>query len=243
VLLDAAIRTGGPLAVAARGGLRGGERRRLGLERIDLYQFHWPDYGTGTPVEESWGTLDALCHEGKVRWVGVCNFTVDLLGRCEPVRHVDSLQAQLSLLSRHAREELIPWCRANGTGVVGYSALASGLLTGGFSPERLAVDDWRRRSPAFQEPKLSQALALVDRLRPVAGRLGASVAAIAVAPALAVPGVTGAIVGARRPTQVDDWLAAGDLQLGDEDLAEIERAIQETGAGTEKAPQPPGVSR
>jgi len=107
----------------------------------------------------------------------------------------------------------------------------------------LAVDDWRRRSPAFQEPKLSQALALVDRLRPVAGRLGASVASIAVAPALAVPGVTGAIVGARRPTQVDDWLAAGDLQLGDEDLAEIERAIQETGAGTEKAPQPPGVSR
>jgi aryl-alcohol dehydrogenase-like predicted oxidoreductase len=218
--------------------------RRLGLERIDLYQFHWPDYGTGTPVEDSWATMAELVREGKVRWVGVSNFDVPLLERCEPVRHVDSLQPPLSLLNRHAREEVIPWCRTNGTGVIVYSPMASGLLTGSFNRQgldRLAPDDWRRRGPAFQEPKFSQNLAFVERLEPIAARLGTTVASVAIVWTLAVPGVTGAIVGGRRPAQLDDWLGADELELYDETLVEIARALQQTGAGTDEPTLPPPV--
>lgn len=213
--------------------------RRLGIERIDLYQFHWPDIGTGTPVEESWATMAALVDEGKVRWIGVSNFGVELLERCQAIRHVDSLQPPLSLLSRHARRELIPWCARNGTGVIVYSPLASGLLGGRFDLDRLAADDWRRRAPAFQEPKLSQALALVERLRPVAARLGCEVRDVALAWVLAVPGVTGAIVGARTPEQVAGWVSAAGVELSADDVAEVERAIAETGAGVEVPPTPP----
>jgi aryl-alcohol dehydrogenase-like predicted oxidoreductase len=218
--------------------------RRLGIERIDLYQFHWPDYGTGTPVEESWGAMAELVEEGKVRWAGVSNFSVELLERIEPVHHVDSLQPPLSLLSRHARTELLPWCERNGTGVIVYSPMASGLLTGSFNREgieRLAPDDWRRRAPMFQEPKLSQNLALVDRLAPVAERLGIGLAELAVGWTLAAPGVTAAIVGARRPEQVDAWLGAAGVTLSPDDLAEIESAVAKTGAGTADPPQPPPV--
>lgn len=218
--------------------------RRLRVERIDLFQFHWPDYGTGTPVEESWGAMAELQSEGKVRRLGVCNFPLDLLRRIEAVHHVDSLQPPVSMLSRHAREELIPWCAASGTGVIAYSPMGSGLLTGSFGREglgRLAPDDWRRRSPMFAEPKLSQNLALVERLRPVAERLGCGLPALAVAWVLAVPGVTGAIVGVRRPDQADGWLPAAAIELGPDDLAEIERAIEETGAGTVDPPRPPGT--
>ena len=200
--------------------------RRLGVERIDLYQFHWPD--PDTPVEESWSTMAELVDEGKVRWIGVCNFTVELLERCEAIRHVDSSQPPLSLLTRGARDDVIPWCRDHATGVIVYSPMASGLLTGAFSKERvdqLAEDDWRRRDAAFQEPRLSQSLALVDRLRPIADRLGCSLASLAVAWTLSVPGVTGAIVGARRPDQVDDWLAAGERELGPEVVDEIEQLL------------------
>ena len=219
--------------------------RRLGIEQIDLYQFHWPDYGTGTPVEESWGVMGELQDEGKVRFIGVCNFPLDLLRQIEAVRHVDSLQPPLSMLNRHAREQLIPWCAAHGTGVISYSPMASGLLTGSFSRdglERLAPDDWRRRAPMFTEPKFSQNLALVERLRPVAERLGCDLPALAVAWALAVPGVTAAIVGARRPAQVDSWVPAAELELSQDDLGEVERAIADTGAGTDEPPQPPGVT-
>jgi aryl-alcohol dehydrogenase-like predicted oxidoreductase len=146
--------------------------RRLGVERIDLYQFHWPDYGTGTPVEESWATMAALAAEGKVRWCGVSNFDVPLLERCEAIRHVDSLQPRLNLIDRHALDELIPWARANGTGVIGYSPLGSGLLSGNFDRDRLADDDWRRRAPQFQDPQLGRNLELVERLRALAERLG-----------------------------------------------------------------------
>jgi aryl-alcohol dehydrogenase-like predicted oxidoreductase len=215
---------------------------RLGVERIDLYQFHWPDYATGAPVEDSWAVMGDLVDQGKVRWIGVCNFDVELLERCEAVRHVDSLQPPLSLLSRHARDALIPWCLEHGTGVIVYSPQASGLLTGSFSRERLeqlAPDDFRHRAPPFQEPKLSQNLALVERIRPIAERLGCTVSALAVAWTLAIPGVTGAIVGARRPEQVVDWLPAGDSELDDEVLAEVELVIEETGAGTAEPPQPP----
>ena len=202
--------------------------QRLGLERIDLYQFHWPD--PDSPVEESWSTMVELVAEGKVRWIGVCNFTVDLLERCEAIRHVDSSQPPLNLLNRGARDEVVPWCREHGTGVIAYSPMASGLLTGTFSAERveqLAEDDWRRRDAAFREPQLSRSLELVDRLRPIADRLGCSLPALAVAWALAVPGVTGAIVGARRPSQVDEWIEAGDLELDDDTLREIEQLLDD----------------
>jgi len=219
--------------------------RRLGIERIDLYQFHWPDYATGTPLEESWGTMVELVDEGKVRWLGVCNFDVPRLRQCEAIRHVDSLQPPLSLLNRNTRLELLPWARENGTGVIAYSPMASGLLTGSFNREgldRLAEDDWRRRAAPFQEPQLSRNLALVEGLEPIAARLGISVAAFAVAWVLAQPGVTGAIVGGRRPSQLDDWLGAGDLQLDEQALTEVDALIEETGAGTDEAPQPPPVA-
>jgi aryl-alcohol dehydrogenase-like predicted oxidoreductase len=201
--------------------------RRLGLERIDLYQFHWPDR-IGTPVEDSWATMAELVDEGKVRWAGVCNFSVELLERCEPIRHVDSLQPPLSLLNRAARDDVIPWARENGTGVIVYSPLGSGRLTGNFSAERverMAPDDWRRNEPAFQEPRLAETLEFVDDLRPIAARVGVSVASLAIAWTLAVPGVTGAIVGARRAEQVDDWLEAGDFELDEDTVREIEALL------------------
>jgi aryl-alcohol dehydrogenase-like predicted oxidoreductase len=206
--------------------------KRLGTDHVDLYQFHWPDTTTGTPVEESWGTMAELVTEGKVRWAGVCNFDVALLERCQRIRHVDSLQPPYSLLDRAAADELIPWCAANGSGVVGYSPLGSGLLSGSFDAQRardLPAGDWRRGDSEFQEPALSRNLALAERLEPVAERHGVPVAAVAVAWVLATPGVTGAIVGARRPSQVDGWLPAGSLQLTDADLAELRAAVEDTG--------------
>jgi aryl-alcohol dehydrogenase-like predicted oxidoreductase len=202
--------------------------QRLAVEWIDLYQFHWPDTKTGTPVEESWGTMAELVDEGKVRWIGVCNFDVGLLERCEPIRHVDSVQPPLSLLHPGAREDVIPWAREHGSGVIVYSPMASGLLTGAFDRERLdklAPDDWRRHAADFQEPELSEALRVVDGLRPIAARLGVSLPTLVVTWTLTVPGVTGPIVGARRPAQVDEWLPAAGLDLDEQTLAEIEQLI------------------
>jgi aryl-alcohol dehydrogenase-like predicted oxidoreductase len=208
--------------------------KRLGVERIDLYQFHWPDTRTGTAIEDSWATMVELVDAGKVRWGGVSNFDVELLERCEAIRHVDSLQPPLSLLRRGARDTVIPWCRTHGTGVIVYSPMASGLLTGRFDAERvrnLEEGDWRRNAREFQEPQLGRNLALVERLRSIAQRLDTTLPALVTAWTLAVPGVTGAIVGARRPDQVDGWLPAADLDLSPDDLAAIDGAVAETGAG------------
>jgi aryl-alcohol dehydrogenase-like predicted oxidoreductase len=208
--------------------------RRLGVERIDLYQFHWPDQ-TGTPVEVSCEMMTRLIQEGKVAAAGVSNFDVGLLDRCEAIRHVDSLQPPLSLIRRQAAEAEIPWCAAHGTGVIGYSPMQSGLLTDQFSPRRLeslAQDDWRRRSADFRQPKLARNLALRDALRPIAHRHETTVSAVAIAWALAWPGVTGAIVGARSPAQVDGWIGAATLDLTLEDLDLIAKAVAQTGAGS-----------
>jgi aryl-alcohol dehydrogenase-like predicted oxidoreductase len=208
--------------------------RRLGVERIDLYQFHWPDQ-SGTPVEDSWETMVRLVEEGKVRAIGVSNFDVGLLERCEAIRHVDSLQPPLSLIRRQAADAEIPWCRAHGTGVIAYSPLQSGLLTEGFSADRLesmAQNDWRRRSRDFQPPRLARNLGLRDALRPIAHRHGTTVSAVAIAWTLAWPGVTGAIVGARTPKQVDGWVGAGSLELTLSDLDQIAKAVGQTGAGS-----------
>lgn len=208
--------------------------RRLGVERIDLYQFHWPDQ-TGTAVEDSWATMTRLVEEGKVLTAGVSNFDVALLERCEAIRHVDSLQPPLSLIRRQAAEAEIPWCTAHGTGVIGYSPLQSGLLTEQFSQSRistLAADDWRRRAPDFKPPKLNRNLALRDALRPIAHQHRATVSAVAIAWTLAWPGVTGAIVGARSPEQVDGWIGAASLELSLDDLDQIAKAVAQSGAGT-----------
>jgi aryl-alcohol dehydrogenase-like predicted oxidoreductase len=206
---------------------------RLGVERIDLYQFHWPDE-TGTPVEDSWGEMIRLIEEGKVRRAGMSNFDVPLLERCEKIRHVESLQPPFSLIHRGAAADLIPWCAEHGTGVIVYSPMQAGLLTEKWTVERvqsLAPDDWRRRWPDFQSPNVERNLALRDALAPIATRHGTTIAAVAVAWTLAWRGVTGAIVGARSPEQVDGWIEAAALELTREDLDEMARAIEHTGAG------------
>ena len=208
--------------------------RRLGVERIDLYQFHFPDQ-TGTPVEESWAEMARLADEGKVRWCGVSNFTTDLLDRCEAIRHVDSLQPPFSLLERDAAADVIPWCRAHGAGVIAYSPLGSGRLTTSFGPERmarLAPDDWRRKEPAFASMELERSLALRDELKPIAQRHDVTIESVALAWVLAHDGLTGAIAGARAPAQVDGWIAGAALALTRQDLDEIAAAVAASGAGS-----------
>ncbi len=206
---------------------------RLGVERIDLYQFHWPDEA-GTRIEDSWATMSHLIGEGKVHVAGVCNFNAALMERCEPIHHVDSLQPPFSLIRREVAEKDIPWCAQHKTGVICYSPMQSGLLTESFSADRVAKmskDDWRRRSEEFQQPKLGKNISLRDALRPIAQRHNASVSEVAVAWTLAFPGVTGAIVGARSPEQVDGWIRGATLQLTSADLDLIAAALQRTGAG------------
>jgi aryl-alcohol dehydrogenase-like predicted oxidoreductase len=206
--------------------------RRLGCETLDLLQAHWPTWDD-TPLEESWQTMADLVTEGKARYIGLSNFDVDDLQRCECVRHVDTYQPELNLIERSAAEAL-PWCREHGTGVIVYSPMRSGLLTGHFSPERVASlpdDDWRATNEDFLEPKLLDNLALVDRLRPIAARLSVTLPELVIAWTIAWPGVDGAIVGARRPDQVDDWIGAGRLTLAAQVLDEIAEAVEETHAG------------
>lgn len=207
---------------------------RLGVERIDLYQFHWPD-DTGTAVEDSWAEMIRLVQEGKVRAAGVSNFDVTLLARCEALRHVDSLQPPFSLIRRRAAELEIPWCAAHGSGVIVYSPMQSGLLTDRFTEQRvkaLTKEDWRHRSSDFHQPKLRRNLALRDALRPIAERRGSTVARIAIAWTLRWTGVTAAIVGGRSPEQVEGWIDAGSVELSRDDLDEIATSIERTGAGS-----------
>jgi aryl-alcohol dehydrogenase-like predicted oxidoreductase len=207
--------------------------RRLGVEAIDLYQFHWPDQ-SGTPVEDSWGEMLKLVKEGKVRWAGVSNYPTALLEKAERLGHVQSLQPPFSMIRRDVGGSEVPWCAAHGTGVIVYSPMQSGLLTDSFTAdrvERFAEDDWRRRSPEYQPDRLPRNLALRDALRPIAAKHGVSVASVAVAWTLGWP-ITAAIVGARSPEQVDGWIGAASLALDAEDLAAIAKAIAATGAGS-----------
>ena len=208
--------------------------RRLGVERIDLYQIHWPD-DTGIPGEESWRVMEQLVTEGKVRAIGVSNFDASLLRKIDAIRHVDSLQPPFSLIRRDAAAAEIPWCNAHRTGVIVYSPMQSGILTDAFSADRvkkMADEDWRKRSANFQTPKLEKNISLRDALRPIARRHDTTVATVAVAWTLAWPGVTGAIVGARSPDQIDGWLDAASLALGTADLDEIAAAIERLGVGS-----------
>ena len=216
--------------------------RRLGVEVIDLFQFHWPDE-TGTPIEDSWSTMLRLVEEGKVRYPAVSNFNADLLERCEALGHVQALQPPFSLLRRGYAERELPWCAEHGTGVIVYSPMQSGILTERFSAERvreLPDDDWRKRTPEFQSPQAEKNVALRDALRPIAERHGETVSAVAVAWTTHWPGVTAAIVGARSAEQVDGWIGAASLQLTADDLEELAAAVERTGAG--KGPVRPAVA-
>jgi aryl-alcohol dehydrogenase-like predicted oxidoreductase len=208
--------------------------RRLGVERIDLYQVHWPPTD-GTPIEEYWAAMAALRDEGLVRAIGLSNHDVPALDAAERVAHVDSLQPPLSLIARDAAGDVIPWCAAHGTGVIVYSPMHSGLLSGRMTEARVAAmpaDDWRHANDDFTGDGLRRNLQVVDALRPVAEKHGVPVAAVAVAWTLHVPGVTGAIVGARNPEQLDGWLPAADLALDEEDLDALAAAVERAGAGS-----------
>jgi aryl-alcohol dehydrogenase-like predicted oxidoreductase len=215
--------------------------KRLAMERIDLFQIHWPDE-SGVPAEDTWGEMTRLRDEGKVRAIGVSNYDVALLERCEKVSHVDSLQPPLSILNSRSAADVIPWAAAHQTGVIVYSPMQSGILTDSFTRARIdamAADDWRRKSAPYNEPQLSANVSMRDALVPIAARHGTTVAAVAVAWTLVWPGVTGAIVGARRPEQVDAWLPAGSLTLTSDDLTEIAAAVERTGVTS--GPSLPGA--
>lgn len=207
--------------------------RRLNVERIDLYQMHWPAED-GTPLEDYWAALLRLKAEGKVRAVGLSNHDAAQLAAAERIGHVDTLQPPFSAIHRDAAAGDLPWCAEHGTGVIAYSPMQSGLLTGAFTAARaarLGAGDWRSRSADFTGEGLRRNLALADALRPIADRYDATVAAVAVAWTLAWPGVTGAIVGARSAAQVDGWIGAAALELDAADLDEVAAAIERTGAG------------
>jgi aryl-alcohol dehydrogenase-like predicted oxidoreductase len=197
--------------------------KRLKTDRIDLYQIHWPD--PDADLEEGWGTLARLKEEGKVRWIGVSNFTVAQLRRAQKIAPVTSLQPPYSAVRPETERELLPFCKEQGMGVIVYSPMQAGLLTGAMTRERAAAfaqDDWRRRSGEFQEPRLSRNLALQELMGKIGKRHGHPAAVVALAWVLRRPEVTGAIVGARRPSQVDGFAAALEFRLSGEELAEID---------------------
>jgi aryl-alcohol dehydrogenase-like predicted oxidoreductase len=207
--------------------------RRLSVDVIDLYQIHWPPDPDSPALEEGWSTLAALQHEGKVRWIGVSNFNVQQLKRAQAIAPVTSLQPPYSLVHREIEDEMLPYCLREGIGVIVYSPMASGLLTGAMTRERasrLPKDDWRKGHPDFTEPNLSRNLALVERMREIAKRHNRSIGEVAIAWTLHHPAVTGAIVGARNARQAEGVMRAGDLRLNDKEVNELEDFFEETAA-------------
>jgi aryl-alcohol dehydrogenase-like predicted oxidoreductase len=201
---------------------------RLGIDVIDLYQLHWPD-GTGVPVEDTWGAMGGLVEAGKVRWIGVSNFDRALIERCRSVRHVDSLQQEFSLVHLDDRG-LIRWCGEAGIGVLGYSPLGAGLLTGTLRREDAEqINDWRASDGLTSGAHLDRAFALVDGIRPVAERLGVSMPQLALAWNWQQPGMTSAIAGSRDAEHTRSNAAGGDLELDERTLAEIEALIEPDG--------------
>jgi aryl-alcohol dehydrogenase-like predicted oxidoreductase len=199
--------------------------RRLNIDYIDLYQIHWPD--KNTPVEESWGEMARLKEAGKVRCIGVSNFDVALLKKCQAIEPVCSLQPPYSMVNRDIEAEILPWCRENAVGVVAYSPLQNGLLTGKFSRDflnTLAQDDWRRKhSPQFfSEPKFSQTLEFVENLRPIAGKYQKTLSQLAIAWTLMHPAVTAAIVGARKAEQAEQNIGGAGWPISQTDMEKIE---------------------
>jgi aryl-alcohol dehydrogenase-like predicted oxidoreductase len=214
------------VAKACRGSLQ-----RLDVEHLDLYQLHWPD-STGVPVEDTWGAMAGLVEEGVVRHVGVSNFDRALIERCEAIRHVDSLQPEFSMLQLENRE-LIAWCGERGIGTITYGPLAYGILSGRITAET-TFDEGDHRAPGgevwetFLRPgTIDGTLAVVDGIRPVAERLDVSVADVAIAWNVAQPGVTAAIVGSTDPDHVRANAAAGDVELDDQTLRDLDQVVSE----------------
>ncbi len=200
-----------------------GSLARLGVDAIDLYQIHWPI--PEAEIEGAWSTVVEFRDERLVRHIGVSNFDVEQLRRIQTIAPVETLQPPYSLVDRHVEEGILPFAEREGIGVIVYSPMGSGLLTGAMTRERIAglpADDWRKHNPRFQEPELSRNLDLVERLKAVAGRLETAPGAVAVAWTLRDPAVDGAIVGFRRPDQVDPILPAASLELREDDVAFIE---------------------
>ena len=205
--------------------------RRLSIDVIDLYQIHWPPDPDSHALEEGWSTMADLKREGKVRWIGVSNFNVAQLKRAQAIAPVTSLQPPYSMVHREIEDTILPYCLREGIGVIVYSPMASGLLTGAMTRDRAAKlpkDDWRKNHPDFTEPNLSRNLALVDRLREIAGRHNRSIGEVAIAWTLHHPAVTGAIVGARNAKQAEGVMRAGDLRLSNEEVNEIESFFAQT---------------
>jgi aryl-alcohol dehydrogenase-like predicted oxidoreductase len=207
--------------------------RRLAVDVIDLYQIHWPPDPDSPALEEGWSMLADLKREGKVRWIGVSNFNVGQLKRTQAIAPVTSLQPPYSLVHREVEEDILPYCLHKGIGVIVYSPMASGLLTGAMTRERAArlpKDDWRKGHPDFTEPNLSRNMELVDRLREIAKRHNRTVGEVAIAWTLRNPAVTGAIVGARNARQAEGVMRAGELHLNDKEVSEIEEFLAEAAA-------------
>ena len=211
--------------------------RRLRVDVIDLYQIHWPAQPADGPspgVEGAWRTLIDLQRAGKVRHIGVSNFNVGHLERAEALAPVGSLQPPYSMLRRNIEQEILPYCQHHNIGVIVYSPMLSGMLSGSMTRERIAAmpaDDWRKtRNREFQEPRLTRNLRLVERLRAIGSRHGRSPGEVAIAWTLRHPAVTGAIVGARSAAQVDGFIGAAEFRLGADELQEIEQALAEAQA-------------
>ena len=199
-----------------------GSLKRLQVDTIDLYQIHWPK--PDDEVEEGWETLARLQEEGKVRWIGVSNFSVDQMKRAMKIAPITSLQPPYSMLRRAIEAEILPFTQANGIGVINYSPMLSGMLTGKMTAERaasLAPDDWRRNNKEFNEPRLSQNLRLVELLREIGSGHGVTPGVVAVAWVLHNPAITGAIVGGRSQKQVEETAAALTFRLTEEEYAKI----------------------
>jgi len=205
--------------------------RRLQVDVIDLYQIHWPE--PAADIEEGWTEMARLQEAGKVRFIGVSNFTVEQMKRCRAIAPITSLQPPYSLVAREVESEILPYCLANNIGVIVYSPMHSGLLTGAMTRERVASfapDDWRRREPNFSEPLLSRNLRLVGVLREIGSRHGRTPGEAAIAWTLANPAVTAAIVGVRSSKQVEGIIGAGEFELSKAELREIDAALQKLAA-------------
>jgi aryl-alcohol dehydrogenase-like predicted oxidoreductase len=198
--------------------------RRLQVEVIDLYQIHWPD--PDSDIEEGWSTLSELRREGKVRYIGASNFGVEQLRRAMKIDRVDSLQPRYSLIHPEVEDEILPFCETNGIGVIVYSPMMSGLLSGRMTQERISnfpEDDWRKNNPEFQEPRLYRNLWLAELLKNIGRRHGLSAGEIAIAWTLRLSAVTGAIVGGRNPEQVEGIAGAADFRLSEDEIDGIDR--------------------
>jgi aryl-alcohol dehydrogenase-like predicted oxidoreductase len=202
--------------------------KRLGVEVIDLYQMHWPD--PDEDVEEGWEEMARLADEGKVRHIGASNFNLEQVKRVQKIRQVDSIQPPYSMLHREAEDELLDYCTKNNIGIVVYSPMQRGLLTGKFNAERLAglpIDDHRRRNSEFHEPRFGATMELVEKLKKIAECNGRTCAQLAISWVLRQHEITAAIVGARRPEQIKETAPAGDWNLSQEDITEIENLLSE----------------